>query len=633
MADLLLGPVLRYAGRTTATVWVETDGPGDVSVECEDAVGKAATWAVFGRHYALVVVEGLTPGRTRPYRVRLDGRQVWPPRPSVFPDSVIRTAGDATEPQRIAFGSCRWSRPPNRGDEGERHLDPDVLDTLALRLSRGTPDELPDTLLLLGDQVYADEVSHAMRHRLRARCGPDRPPGTQVRDFEEYALLYHESWGDPQIRWLLSTVPTAMIFDDHEIIDDWNTSQAWRRDMAKLSWWRERIVGAFASYWVYQHLGNLDPVTLAKEPTLAAIRQAANATEGEDANTARADALLRRFALDADAETDADAVPQTHVIANIGTATGSAAATAAATAAGPIPDTAPDSAPDTATEPTAEPVTNTATDPQPDDTPAPPPRTRWSFRRDFGRTRLIMLDTRAGRVLSPDARRIIHPQELAWIEEQFDEPGYDHLLIGSSLPWLLPPGIHDLEAWNEALCAGARGPRVAAWSEKLRRAGDLEHWAAFRHSFDALAGILYRLATRGPGGDGTPPATISVLSGDVHHTYVAEAEWPKPRSDRAARVLQFTCSPLHNSVPPGIRLGFRFGWSRPATWIGTKLARHGKLPTNPVSWRKLGGPWFGNHLMTLSLHGRHAELLLDRAVRAAPEKTPRLRRIGTARLT
>ena len=50
------------------------------------------------------------------------------------------------------------------------------------------------------------------------------PPGETIADFEEYTRLYRESWSEPHIRWLLSTVPTAMIFDDHDIIDDWNTS-------------------------------------------------------------------------------------------------------------------------------------------------------------------------------------------------------------------------------------------------------------------------------------------------------------------------------------------------------------------------------------------------------------------------
>ncbi len=49
-----------------------------------------------------------------------------------------------------------------------------------------------------------------------------------------------------------------MIFDDHDIRDDWNTSASWRRDMWATDWWRDRIVGGLAAYWVHQHLGNLD---------------------------------------------------------------------------------------------------------------------------------------------------------------------------------------------------------------------------------------------------------------------------------------------------------------------------------------------------------------------------------------
>ena len=43
----------------------------------------------------------------------------------------------------------------------------------------------------------------------------------------------------------MSCVPTAMIFDDHDVRDDWNTSAAWRDEMRATTWWRTRIrVGA-----------------------------------------------------------------------------------------------------------------------------------------------------------------------------------------------------------------------------------------------------------------------------------------------------------------------------------------------------------------------------------------------------
>ena len=34
------------------------------------------------------------------------------------------------------------------------------------------------------------------------------------------------------IRWLFSTVSSSMVFDDHDMDDDWNISQSWVEDMA-----------------------------------------------------------------------------------------------------------------------------------------------------------------------------------------------------------------------------------------------------------------------------------------------------------------------------------------------------------------------------------------------------------------
>ena len=56
-----------------------------------------------------------------------------------------------------------------------------------------------------------------------------------------------------------------MIFDDHDIRDDWNTSLSWKKKMEATSWWHGRIVAGLASYWVYQHLGNLSPQERAED--------------------------------------------------------------------------------------------------------------------------------------------------------------------------------------------------------------------------------------------------------------------------------------------------------------------------------------------------------------------------------
>ncbi|GHH23271.1 alkaline phosphatase D family protein [Streptomyces rubradiris] len=524
MAGLRLGPLLRYTDGSCATVWVETDAPCTAHVRCSDgASGTAPTFRVAGHHYALVTVTGLRPGTSPSYEVFLDDAPVWPLPDSRFPPSVIRSpgAGDAV---RVTFGSCRWAAPPA---DGKDPVGPDALDTLAKRLAADPDARRPDVLLLLGDQVYADEVSEETRRLLATRRDLDEAPGSQVADYEEYCHLYYESWLDPEIRWLLSTVPSFMIFDDHDIVDDWNTSAAWLADMRSTDWWQQRLLSGLMSYWVHQHLGNLSPAELADDPTWAAVRDAPDGTHA-----------LRALAEQADAD---------------------------------------------------------------------PSSVRFSYRRDFGRVRVVMVDSRAARVLDEDRRAMLNPGEADWLREQVlaDEGAYDHLLIGTSLPWLLPHLVHDAEGWDAALCAGERGDRWARFGEWLRRGADLEHWAAFPRSFADLADLIGE-AGSAPGA----PASVCVLSGDVHHGYVARASWPS--GGPGIPVVQLTCSPVHNSVPLTMRIGFRFGWSAPARLLGRLLARHGRCPRPPVRWRKQGGPWFGNQLMTLTLRGRSAHLCLER---------------------
>ncbi|MER7791025.1 alkaline phosphatase D family protein [Streptomyces sp. NPDC097640] len=576
MAVLRLGPLLRHVDwetGTSATVWIEADRPCEAEVRCADGAGGAArTWQIAGHHYALIPVTGLRPGGETAYRVLLDGEQVWPLPDTAFPDSTIRTpaapdAPDAdsgapdTAPDtardtapaavRVAFGSCRWAAPP--GDASPDPVGPDALDALAHTLARTPGAERPDVLILLGDQVYADETSEETRRWLAERRDVSQPPWQQVADYEEYTRLYYESWLDPEVRWLLSTVPSCMIFDDHDVIDDWNTSEAWQRRMRATPWWQERILSGLMSYWVYQHLGNLSPAELAADPLYAAVRAAPDGTE-----------QLREFAARADAD---------------------------------------------------------------------PTYTRWSYRRDFGRVRLLMVDTRAARVLAEGARAMVAEPELAWLREQaldgtdsYATSGragpYDHLLIGTSLPWLLPHFVHDVEAWNASVCGGRRGPRWARLAEDLRQRGDLEHWAAFPASFDALTELIAKV-----GGGPAAPATISVLSGDVHHAYVAEPDWSRWPQPPDSQVRQLTCSPVHNRTYASIRLGFRFGWSSVGRRLGRAFARHGRVTPSRLDWRKTGGPWFGNQLMTLTLRGRAARLRLDQAL---PEPSGERARLVTA---
>jgi hypothetical protein len=502
MRRLVTGPLLRHVGERTATVWVETDRPGEVTVL--DATSP--TFTVHGHHYAIVELDGLAPGIRTPYDVRLDGEVVWPEPGDGRPPSSIRTL-DPARPLRLAFGSCRKAPAP-----AVTH-GVDALSAYGRRVAAGG-EEPPDVLLMIGDQVYADTPPEPLREFIAARRDVAEPPHEEVADFAEYAELYRLAWtADPDVRWLLSTVPTLMIFDDHDIRDDWNTSQAWRRRMAARPWWRRRIGGGLGAYWIYQHLGNLGPDERRADPVYAAVRSA-----GDDAGT-----IVDEFAAAADA--------------------GAA---------------------------------------------------RWSYAHDVGRVRLIVLDSRCGRVLDEGRRAILSDGDRAWFDERC-AGGVDHLLIVSSLPYLLPAAIHEVEAWNEAVCAGAWGRRPAELAERLREGADLEHWAAFQRSFRAMAAGLLDVAR---GGRGAPPASITILSGDVHYSYLARV--------RGGVIAQVVCSPLRNPLASRLRRANRLGCLPGVRAPLRLLARAAGVAAGPLSWRLTDGPWFANAIATIDIDGRAA---------------------------
>src|SRR3954447_15213754 len=277
MARLVLGPLVRHIGSTDATVWVETSAPCEV-----DVLGRRErTFHVEGHHYAIVVIDGLEPGSSHEYEVLLDGERAWPLQGSELPASRIRTV-DPDRPLWLLFGSCRGAhpqRPPytlTSGESPDGH-GVDALRSLALRTVEDEPDRWPAAMIMVGDQVYADEVPPGTAAFIESRRDPTVPPGDQVANFAEYCELYREAWSEDVIRWFMSTVSTAMLFDDHDVHDDWNIARAWIERTRRKPWWQERIVGAFMSYWIYQHLGNLSPRQLAEDELLAQVKAADDA--------------------------------------------------------------------------------------------------------------------------------------------------------------------------------------------------------------------------------------------------------------------------------------------------------------------------------------------------------------------
>ena len=540
----MLGPLLRHAGPSDATIWVETGAPCEVEVlGC-----SAPTFRVGSHHYALVHVTGLEPGAAREYEVHLDGEKVWPEPGSPYPPSVIRPP-DCAEKVKLVFGSCRVCAPHEppytlgREEDG-RGLGVDALYAMAMRLRDALVEELPHALVLLGDQIYAHKPPFDTLAFIKERRDTGVPPGEVVADFEEYARIYRDAWGDPAIRWLLSTVPSAMIFDDHEIGDDWNISASWVEEIRHQPWWNDQIVGGYASYWIYQHLGNLLPDELEGDDFYAEVRDSDDAWP-----------VLRDFAY------------RTH---------------------------------------------------------REPDGTRWSYHRDFGNTRLLMMDARGGRILEEERRAMVDADERRWIEDKATG-GFDHLLLGTSLPLLLVPVMHHLQSWTERLCRGAWGPRAASWAENLRRSEDLDHWASFHGSFANMVDLIGAVAT---GKKGDPPSTVLVLSGDVHHGYLAEADF---EGGTHSRVYQAVCSPLRNALPgEKSRLQSR-AWAKPAALAARLLAALAGVEREPLTWRLAhDAPLFDNQVATLEIEGPSATITFEGAI--LEETEPGLEKLYRRRL-
>lgn len=538
--ELVLGPLQRFADKTTATVWVETDRACRVTV----LDSTASTFRVHGHHYALVEIDGLEPDTTYPYVVTLDGEPVWPPVDYELPDPVIRTR--STDGARIAFGSCRGAAPLEppwtlERDQDDHGLGPDALTAYANRMIGADETQWPDLLLLLGDQVYADDASPETRAFIRQRRDTSQPPGEEIADFTEYTHLYRESWSAPLVRWLLSTLPVAMIFDDHDIIDDWNISQAWLDDIRETSWWHQRIVGGLVAYWIYQHVGNLSPSALAEDALYQKVRVA------DDAG-----ALLDHFAETADRD----------------------------------PETA-----------------------------------RWSFERHLGDDHLIVVDSRAARVLEEGSRDMLDDVEWRWLEARAAEP-CRHLLIATSLPVLMPRSVHDLERWNERLVAGAWGRRVAAWSERVRQDYDLEHWSAFPRGMARMLSLI-AAAIRRP----DRPNSVTLLSGDVHHGYVSRLRLNDPTP-----VHQVVASPMRQSVDPALKKAYRVGVGAPGRAVGKILRRLAGLGRVRVAWDRVTEPIFDNHVATIEVSPDGVDLRIETAHQHRPHGPAELRAAITRRL-
>ncbi len=136
----------------------------------------------------------------------------------------FQSAPGATGNTSFAFGSCRYLSRfglfDNRGDKTFRA----VLEN--------TQKNPIDCMLMLGDQIYGDDLNFIAPSTRRS----------------QFLKKYRRAFRQDHLRKLMSTVPTYMVLDDHEIRDNW--SRDMMQDSAENRDIYEAAMGAYHSYQV-----------------------------------------------------------------------------------------------------------------------------------------------------------------------------------------------------------------------------------------------------------------------------------------------------------------------------------------------------------------------------------------------
>ncbi|KAA0545282.1 hypothetical protein FZW96_18060 [Bacillus sp. BGMRC 2118] len=110
--------------------------------------------------------------------------------------------------------------------------------------------------------TFEEEISTNNLHYMfpnTEQCAFER-----LKEHQTLEARYHEQWDDIQstissftnVRRLLANTPTYMIFDDHDITDDWNLSAKWAKNVADSPLGSHVITNGLAAYWAFQGFGN-----------------------------------------------------------------------------------------------------------------------------------------------------------------------------------------------------------------------------------------------------------------------------------------------------------------------------------------------------------------------------------------
>ncbi|HWM25409.1 MAG TPA: alkaline phosphatase D family protein [Chthoniobacterales bacterium] len=245
-ANILVGPLLGYEegdyytvcilaeGLTSAPTIKLSDKSKPISFVKQAGVGSSDFWRAEFKIAAGkdgTSVEYAIKGKAETFSDR-HGRSKW----------RFYVPGKGEEP-RIAYVSC------NGFSSAELARDTDEPYGLWRRLAQQQTEcseipqqEKPFSLLLMGgDQVYADEIWVSRRcpelqrwnelpYDQQSNAKPNAAMRAEIEAF--YDWLYIDRWKDEQMSLMLSSIPSVMMWDDHDIFDGWGSYPKARQECA-----------------------------------------------------------------------------------------------------------------------------------------------------------------------------------------------------------------------------------------------------------------------------------------------------------------------------------------------------------------------------------------------------------------
>jgi hypothetical protein len=411
---------------------------------------------------------------------------------------------------------------PEFPDRLPKHLYPDPADRTPKQL-RKEKEELARRAKLKPEELAAEDT----KAQAAAAAQAEEDKVKDQRSLrEQLRVLNALREGLPKVRRAMANIPTYMVFDDHDVTDDWNLNPIWRDRVMTNPLGVTIVRNALLSYALFQDWGNdpqkYDTGVNHRELMVQAQQVFRDGLEvGPD--PAAASALDHLFGFD-------------------------------------LPDS-----------------------PLPGFVPATVPPMTWHFSVDGPKHRVIVLDNRTRRSFAsregPPGNVSIDAQAVQVPLPPLAPDGREVLIVIAPLQVIGPPLLDELvaplsyrifDALSVRKDDSSLGPNSKSGLRGMvgTNPDAIEAWAFDAITFEAL---LKRLSTY---------PRVVLLSGDVHYSASSLMSYWKGTATQPARIAQFTSSGFKNVMPSYIRLvdrslGFaqqlvraklgieRIGWDRP----------------------------------------------------------------------